>query len=145
MSDYFQKFLVFKFSIEKKLEFELKSDSFPSTHKKLSFNWPLFSATLKEKKEIALKYSFQLSQTMVGFSFCTPFSVFDLFLRSVSNYLHNFANNCDSSNLIPGQCCAFNVMPEQIMLRDKKKHASQDDLKRWSTGAEKNSPKKWNN
>ena len=33
MSDYFLKFLVFKFSIEKKLEFELKSNSFPGTEK----------------------------------------------------------------------------------------------------------------
>ena len=77
---FFLNCLVFKFSIEKKLAFELKSDSFPSTQFFL-FNWPLFSATLKEKKEIALKYSFQLSQTMVGFSF--PL----LFLRSAWNFL----------------------------------------------------------
>ena len=34
-------------------------------------------------------------------------------------------------DIFPGQCCAFNVMPEHVMLRDKKKYASQEELKRW--------------
>jgi len=30
-----------------------------------------------------------------------------------------------------GQCCSFNVMPENVMLREKVKYASPDELKRW--------------
>ena len=31
-----------------------------------------------------------------------------------------------------GQCCGFNVMPEHLMFRNKEKHGSEDEKRRWS-------------